>query len=59
MKDHEVEEFVKTFSEEVFDSAEDVYCETMCGPAGCCGDLYGAIQVAIRYTIKRMNGDPA
>lgn len=24
--------------------AEDIYNETMCGGAGCCGDFYGAIE---------------
>lgn len=53
MTGEEVERLVDLLTAEVFDSAEEVYEETMCGPAGCCGDLQGAIQVAIRYTLKR------
>ncbi|MDA3643825.1 hypothetical protein LZ318_11700 [Saccharopolyspora indica] len=59
MNGGEVEQLVDEFTADVFDAAEGVYTETMCGPAGCCGDLHGALQVAIRYTIKRLGSGAA
>lgn len=54
MTDEEVDKLAEILSEEIYPAAEDAYAETMCVPVGCCGDLHGAVQVAVLHTIQRV-----
>jgi hypothetical protein len=39
--------------------AEDIYHETMCGAAGCCGNFYGAIEFLLNEFDKVLDSKPA
>lgn len=38
--------------EKLESKAEDIYHETMCGGAGCCGNFYGAIEFLLEHFEK-------